>query len=90
MGGLSVHMHAGTDLDPAQWDAFIRQSPQGGLYLLHGYASRIEPGWSAIIVEEKNQWVAVMPFLLRKRWGIRNVPQPFMAQYWGICLATES
>lgn len=87
MATLDTQIIQGREIDPVQWDAFIRQSPQGGLYLLHGYASTIAAAWSAVIVSDQGEWQAVMPFLLRRRWGLRNIPQPFMAQYWGICLA---
>ena len=83
----TLHTVAGRDLDPATWDAFIHASPQGSLYHLHGYASRIRPDWQAWIVEEDRQWRAVMPWGLDRRWGFRLVRQPLFAQYWGICLA---
>ncbi|RMG55177.1 MAG: hypothetical protein D6722_28195, partial [Bacteroidetes bacterium] len=84
---LELHTVAGQDLDPDKWDAFIEASPQGSLYHLHGYASRIRPDWQAWIVQEGDQWRAVMPWGLDRRWGFRLVRQPLFAQYWGICLA---
>lgn len=65
-------------------------SPQGGVFHLHGYASIIAPGWEALIVKEKEQWVAVLPFLPNNKFGFRRSLQPRFSQYWGVCFLPDA
>ena len=74
-------------LDVERWDAFIRQSPQGSLYALHGYISTLRSSWQAYVVQKDGIWCAVMPFSLNKKWRFQSLPQPLYTQYWGICFA---
>ena len=41
------------------------------------------PGWQAIIIEEEGVWQAVMPFLIKKKYGISYILQPLFCQTWG-------
>ncbi|MEM7657351.1 MAG: GNAT family N-acetyltransferase [Bacteroidota bacterium] len=84
---FSLQILAHDELDPDQWDAFIRQSPQGSLYALHGYLSSVKAEWRAYVIHKKGVWCAVMPFCLNHRWQFRSLPQPLYTQYWGVCFA---
>ena len=90
MKSLTSHIIPHQEIDAQKWDQFILDSPQGGLYALYDYASVIRNDWQAIIVEEKGEWVAVMPFCLNKRWKYISLPQPLLTQYWGIFLKSFS
>lgn len=74
----------GADLTPERWDAFIKSSPQSAIYALHGYISAIREDWEAFIIEEKGNWIAVMPFILNKKGPFRFLPQAPLTQHWGI------
>ncbi len=87
---LHTDIIAGAEIPPEQWDAFVRQSPQGSLYTLHGYATAIKPGWQAAIVQNETGWQAIMPFYLSKKWGMKALLQPLFAQYWGILFAAPA
>ena len=50
----------GAEISPEEWDDFVQRSPQGSLYVLHGYATAIKPGWQAAIVKNETGWQAVM------------------------------
>ncbi|MEZ4688377.1 MAG: hypothetical protein R3B47_20645 [Bacteroidia bacterium] len=76
-----------SQIDPTQWDAFIAASPQGSLYARHDWASAMAPGWQALILEEDGNWQAVMPFLLKKKYGFSYMLQPPFCQTWGPILA---
>lgn len=80
-----------SDVIPSEaWDTFIMNSPQGGIFHLHGYASIIAPGWEALIVTEKEKWMAVLPFLPTSKFGFRRSLQPRFSQFWGVCFLPES
>ena len=74
----------GAEIAPEKWDAFIKSSPQSAIYALHGYISAIRQDWEAFIVEEKGNWIAVMPFILNKKGPFRFLPQAPLTQHWGI------
>lgn len=65
-------------------------SPQGGVFHLHGYASIIAPGWQALIVKDQEKWVAVLPFLPSSKFGFRRSLQPRFSQFWGVCFLPDS
>jgi hypothetical protein len=85
----SLEIISHDELDAERWDAFIRQSPQGSLYALHGYISSLRSSWQAYVVQKAGRWCAVMPFCLNKKWRFQSMPQPLYTQYWGICFASE-
>ncbi len=83
--GIAIDILPGKEISPEKWDAFIRQSRQGGIYLLHGYLSAVTEDWEAYVVSDKDTWLAVMPMKTSRKFGFTALlTQPF-SQYWGIC-----
>ncbi|MEM7509549.1 MAG: GNAT family N-acetyltransferase [Bacteroidota bacterium] len=83
--GLAIDILPGKEISPEKWDAFIRQSRQGGVYLLHGYLTAVAQDWEAYVVSDNERWLAVMPIKISRKFGFTAfLPQPF-SQYWGIC-----
>jgi hypothetical protein len=73
-------------IDPARWDAFVDASPEGGLFSLYGYLSALNEHWQAAIVkDQKDQWMAIMPYATVRKWRYRMVAQPAFSQFWGPC-----
>lgn len=89
MAELSLISTSGSEIDPSVWDAFIESSPQGAVFLHHGYMSIIAPGWKAFIVKEGERWRGVLPFADSSRFGLKRSLQPRFAQFWGICFEKE-
>lgn len=89
MADLDVKRVKADDIPQAEWDAFIRNSPQGGVFHLHGYADIIAAGWEALIVTEKEKWVAVLPLLASSKFGFSRSLQPRFSQYWGVCFLPD-
>ncbi len=85
MSQLYIERQPGTSIEPEIWDAFVRASPQGAAWMLHGYASIIAPGWEAWIIRHKSAWVCVVPFLPNRTLGLLRTLQPKFAQHWGPC-----
>lgn len=90
MGNLEIHIFSQAELDPGKWDAFIENSPQGGIYALHGYASAVAGEWQAAIVSQGERWLAVMPFAAKQKWGLKYSLQPLFCQYWGVFFAPQA
>lgn len=76
---------AGPALDPGSWDEFIRTSPQGALFHLHGYLTACMPAWEAFVLEENGIWQAVMPIYPGKKGPYQSFLQAPFVQYGGIC-----
>ena len=83
-------IRAHNEISPTDWDAFVMQAEEGGLYHLHGFISALIPHWEALVITVDGEWQAVVPFVVTRRWGITNVAQPTFAQYWGICFRNRA
>lgn len=86
---MQVNRYLSTAISPEKWDAFIMDSPQGNVYMLHGYMGCVVTSWEALVVEEEGKWRAVFPFAVEKKWGFcQQAIQPFYTQYWGIAMTS--
>lgn len=83
---LIVHQENNT-IETWEWDNFILNSNQGGPFLMHGWMSEVEPGWSFLEIREKegSAVLARMPLGIRHKWFWRYALQPLFCQHWGIC-----
>ncbi len=70
------------------WNAFIASSPQAAPYGCTWYLDVVWPGWKAIVVTEKDQILAALPFSLSKKHGITYVFNPKFSQYVGLFFGT--
>ncbi|MEL6252418.1 MAG: GNAT family N-acetyltransferase [Bacteroidota bacterium] len=84
MAEILINRFKASEIEPESWDTFIKSSPQAAVYALHGYISAIREDWEAFIIEEKGNWIAVMPFILNKKGPFHFLPQAPLTQYWGI------
>jgi hypothetical protein len=73
-------------IDSAQWDNFIKASPQNNIYALSGYLDCVCPQWGAVIVKNDEQWLAVMPLNVNKKYFLQYSLKPRFVQYLGVIL----
>lgn len=66
------------------WNTFIAGSPQAAPYGCTWYLDVVWPGWKAIVVTDKDQILAALPFSLSKKHGIPYVFNPKFSQYVGL------
>lgn len=78
---------ASTQISAEEWNKFVASSPQGAAFHHYDFLSLIIPNWNAIIIEEEGKWLAVMPFLVKKKWVFSSIGQPLFTQFSGILLA---
>lgn len=78
------------EVDRPQWDDFVKQSPQGSVYLLSGYLDIVAPDWSLLVVRKDGNILAGMPLHLRKKGPWTFSIQPVLTQFWGVCFAPDT
>jgi hypothetical protein len=72
-----------TNLDEVAWNRFVDASPQQYLYYYVWYLDAACPGWAAIIVSEKERWIAVWPLPVQQKAVFRYSFQPPLTQFLG-------
>lgn len=70
-----------TNIDKKKWDECIDQSSDGYVYVLSWWLDIVCPGWEALIEDD---YVAVMPLPVKKKWGMTYIVQPYFCQQLGI------
>lgn len=87
---MEVQLLPGSEIDKAEWDAFVEQSPQGAPYQLTGYMERVAPGYQVITVRKGGHLKAVMPFQTKTKAIWTSALQPGLSQYWGVLFAPDT
>lgn len=82
--GYKTEMIERGQIEDAVWNDFIARSPQAAPYGSTWYLDIVWSGWKAIIVSDKEQWLAVLPFKISKKYGITYLFNPQFCQYVGI------
>jgi len=79
------------DIDKQMWDRLVAESPQGSIFIETGYLDTLlSNDWSGIEVYEDNELIAIMPVLIKKKWGFEYALQPTMSKYWGVVFAKKA
>ncbi len=68
-------------INRATYDACVEAAPNGLIYGLSWWLDVVSPGWEALVL---NDYRAVMPLPLKRRYGIRFVDQPLHCPMLGI------
>lgn len=79
MSGIRHLLHH--QIDTEQWDACIRRSRNGLIYAYAWYLNEAAPDWEALVL---NDYVAVMPLTVRRKWGVDYLYQPYFCAELGI------
>jgi hypothetical protein len=70
-----------TEIDKKKWDACIEHSTSDLIYAYSFYLDIACPNWAALV---KDDYSAVMPLPIRKKWGVSYVFTPFFIQQLGV------
>ncbi len=68
-------------IDRRKWDACVEGSKAGLIYALSWYLDLTAPGWGGLVEDD---YRAVMPLPMRRKYGITYLFQPFFSQQLGI------
>jgi hypothetical protein len=76
-----IHFTSHSKIDKQKWDALIAASPQQNIYAYSWYLDIACPGWQAFIWDD---YEAVMPLPVNRKWGISYVYRPYFVQQLGV------
>jgi hypothetical protein len=69
------------EIDTGRWDSVIAVSPAEAIYGYSWYLDQVAENWSALVVDD---YRFVMPFVWKKKVGMKYVYQPFYTQQLGV------
>ena len=69
-------------IDTEKWDALIYKTPNADPFLLSSWLNLVEPSWSALVA---NDYEAVLPLFIKKRWFWTFFDLPNFIQKIGVC-----
>lgn len=73
-------------LDKKKWDSTIDKAENGLIYAFSWYLDIVSPGWEALVF---NDYDAVMPLPVKKKYGIKYLIQPSFCQQLGLFKANK-
>ena len=71
-------------IDKKKWDTCISSSKENIIYAFSWYLDCVSLNWEAFILEDKENYLAVMPLPTKKKYGIPFLQVPLFAQQLGI------
>lgn len=86
---MTIRYFDRSKIDPVLWDDCVSASKQRLIYAFSWYLDALTtgakaPAWGGIVAEDRGKYVAVMPIVYKKKYGIRYVYQPDYCQQLGI------
>ncbi|MBN2487371.1 MAG: hypothetical protein JXB34_15455 [Bacteroidales bacterium] len=69
------------EIDKELWDSCVQQSSNSFIYAYSWYLDIISPAWEALVFDD---YKAVMPLPVKKKFGIKYLYQPWFAQQLGV------
>ncbi|WP_375559331.1 hypothetical protein ACE193_16540 [Bernardetia sp. OM2101] len=72
-------------IDKKKWDKCISLSKENIIYAFSWYLDCVSPNWEGFILEdENNEYIAVMPLPVKKKYRIQFLQVPLFAQQLGV------
>ncbi|AFM03713.1 hypothetical protein Fleli_1279 [Bernardetia litoralis DSM 6794] len=71
-------------IDKKKWDKCISSSKENIIYAFSWYLDCVSPYWEGFILESNNEYLAVMPLPVKKKYGIVFLQVPLFTQQLGI------
>lgn len=71
-------------INKKKWDKCIFFSKENIIYSFSWYLDCVSPNWEGFILENNNEYLAVMPLPVKKKYGISFLQVPLFAQQLGI------
>ncbi|MFW5892579.1 MAG: GNAT family N-acetyltransferase [Bacteroidota bacterium] len=76
-----IKFYENEKIDFEKWDECIEKSINGIIYPFSFYLNQVSPGWCALVL---NDYEAVMPLPVKKKWGVHYIMQPIFVQQLGV------
>ncbi|WP_338814406.1 hypothetical protein V9L05_03580 [Bernardetia sp. Wsw4-3y2] len=72
-------------IDKKKWDKCISSSKENIIYAFSWYLDCVSPSWEGFVLEDNEQnYEAVMPLPVKKKYGISFLQQPLFVQQLGV------
>jgi len=68
-------------IDRAAYDACVESAPNGWVYGLSWWLDVVSPGWEVLVLDD---YRAVLPLPVKRRYGVRFIDQPVFCQQLGL------
>lgn len=68
-------------INKTRWDECVSASSQFILYGLSWYLDVVSPNWEALVIEEDEIYLAVLPVPIQRKYGISFIHQPLFCQF---------
>lgn len=78
---MMIHFLQNHEIDKAQWDRCIDDSPHSLIYAWSWYLDLVSPGWCGICNDD---YSTVMPLPVKKKYGVHYIMQPLYCQQLGV------
>ena len=72
------------NITDSKWNDCIRKSPNGLVYGLTWFLDALVEKWQGLVWEKDNEYQAVFPIPIRRRFGVKYVYPPFFIQQLGL------
>ena len=77
------------NITDSKWNDCIRKSPNGLVYGLTWFLDALVDKWQGLVWEKDNEYQAVFPIPIRRKFGIKYVYPPFFIQQLGLFSHSE-
>jgi len=78
---MDIRIISSGDIDKDKWNHRVRTSKGGSLFAFYEYLQQMTPGWRGLVVGD---YRAVMPLIIRSKYGIRYVCAPAFVRQLGL------
>lgn len=83
-----LHFLSHSQIDKSAWDLCIYESKEGILYAYSWYLDIVSPNWEAFVwldtATNGENYIAVMPLPIKKKYGIAYIELPLFTQQLGV------
>jgi len=76
-----IHHLRHSEIDKERWDACIARASNRLVYALSWYLDCVSEQWDALVLDD---YEAVMPLLVKKKWGLSYISHPLFVQQLGV------
>lgn len=77
----AIRRLAHSEINKTHWDECVSASPQCILYGLSWYLDVASPNWEALVQQDDDNYLAVFPIPVRRKYGFSFIHQPLFCQF---------
>ena len=86
---ITIKKYDNKNINLEKWELFIDSSNASALYFRSWFLDAVCENWHVIIAMNGDKWLAVFPFVLKRKYFINYTIQPKFTKYLGILFSNE-